>query len=293
MQDWIGKIAFNSNSPLLMQGHENKFGFRIHKPEVMSHSHWHGHIEINLMLNCSAEYLINGRKVSVPEGKMLVFWASMPHQMTNVDGEGEIVNIYIPLQAFLSWSIPSEFVAHILKGEVLVSDEVHLSDETIVRQWEKDIARKDERFNVQIINEMRSRIIRMAMENYSTSGLSNDTAKSSQKSLVSGLPHVEAMLRYIADNYDQRITIKNVAEATNLHPNYAMKLFNRVLKIPIKQYINQLRLQHAQALLIDTKQGVLAIALEAGFGSISRFYDIFQREFSMSPQQYRKHIVHQ
>ncbi len=59
------------------------------------------------------------------------------------------------------------------------------------------------------------------------------------------------------------------------------------MKISIKQYINRLRLLHAQALLVDTEQGVLNIAIEAGFGSISRFYDIFQQELQMTPQQYR------
>ena len=76
-----------------------------------------------------------------------------------------------------------------------------------------------------------------------------------------------------------------------LHPNYAMKLFIRVLKISIKQYVNKLRLQHAQALLIDTNEPILNIALKAGFGSISRFYDIFHREFQKTPQQFRNGIV--
>lgn len=293
MTDWISKISFNNDSPLQLQGHENKFGFRRHAPDVMPHSHWHGHIEINFLFNCSAEYLINGQKIQVPEKKMLVFWASMPHQLTASEGKGELFNLYIPLQAFLSWSIPGDFVSQILRGEVLLSNDEHDDDFSVLSRWEKDINRKDERFNVQIINELRTRLFRMSLEGYSTYGLATEQLSSDQKMMATGLTHVEAMLRYIADNYDQRITIKNVAEATNLHPNYAMKIFNRVLKIPIKQYINQLRLQHAQALLIDTKQGVLSIALEAGFGSISRFYDVFQREFCMSPQQYRKHIVHQ
>jgi len=96
------------------------------------------------------------------------------------------------------------------------------------------------------------------------------------------------MLRYIADNYDQKVTIEDVSGSTGLHKNYAMKLFNRVMKVSIKQYINQLRLQHAQALLLDTDKPVLNIALEAGFGSVSRFYDIFHREFATSPLEFRR-----
>jgi transcriptional regulator GlxA family with amidase domain len=52
-----------------------------------------------------------------------------------------------------------------------------------------------------------------------------------------------------------------------------------------------LRLQHAQALLIDTNEPILNIALKAGFGSISRFYDIFNREYHKTPQQFRHDVV--
>ncbi|WP_299792451.1 hypothetical protein [uncultured Shewanella sp.] len=53
---------------------EHKLGFRRLEPQVMPHSHWHGHTEIN--------YLFNAKKVSVPEGRMLMFWDSSPNLMT-------------------------------------------------------------------------------------------------------------------------------------------------------------------------------------------------------------------
>ncbi len=291
MLDWVKRIAFNDSSPLESQGYENNFGFQRHKPEVMEYSHWHGHIEINYLFNCSADYLINGQKISVPEGKMILFWASIPHQMTASEGEGEMVNIYIPLEAFLSWKFSDEFIAEILHGEVLVADALHASDQYLTRMWERDLERKELTMTMQVVDEIRNRIRRMSLESYRTFKLSKTPERLDKKSLVSGLTHIQTILRFIADNYDQKITIKDVAAKTGLHPNYAMKLFHRVLKISIKQYINKLRLQHAQALLIDTNDAILNIALKAGFGSISRFYDIFHREFNKTPQQFRNEIV--
>jgi len=290
MLDWVNRIGFNENSPLEVQGHENNFGFQRHEPEIMASSHWHGHIEINYLFNCSADYLINGKKISVPEGRMILFWASIPHQMIACEGEGDMVNIYIPLQAFLSWKFPNEFIDEILHGEVLVADSLHPTDEPLTHMWQDNLAQKQNSLMMQVIDEIRNRIRRMSLEPYSTYNLSGVERKLDKKSLVSGLPHIHTILRYIADNYDQKITIENVAKYTGLHPNYAMKLFNQVMKISIKQYINKLRLQHAQALLIDTNHPVLNIAHEAGFGSISRFYDIFQREFKMTPLQFRNDV---
>lgn len=287
MQEWLNRIIFDYSSPLTRQGNEHKFGFRVHKPDVMPHSHWHGHIEINFLFNCSAVYLMNGRSVQIPSDRMVLFWASVPHQLTSSSGDGDLVNIYVPLQAFQQWKLPSEFIGALLRGEVLVADQSHACDQVLTRLWEQDLAQKNEALTAQVISEIRGRIRRMALESYQCLGTAAATQRKAQKNPVTGLSHIDTMLRYIADHYDQKVTIGDVATATGLHPNYAMKLFHRVMKISIKQYINRLRLLHAQALLVDTEKGVLTIAIEAGFGSISRFYDIFQQELQMTPQQYR------
>lgn len=299
MFDWVEKISFTEASPLAVQAQDTQFGFHRKKPAVMPHSHWHGHIEINYLFDCSADYLINGQEITVPEGRMIIFWASFPHQMTASRGDGELVNIYVPLQSFLTWRLPSHFVSQLLHGEVIVSNSLYSCDKELTQIWESNIKCHDPLLTSQVISEIRGRIRRMSIEDYTTFELASPMIKKAykqgsmqeDKQVLSGLNHIQTMLRYIADNYDQKITIENVSGSTGLHKNYAMKLFNRVMKVSIKQYINQLRLQHAQALLIDTQSPVLNIALEAGFGSVSRFYDIFQREFSMSPLEFRRKVI--
>lgn len=289
--DWVGKIAFtDGNGPLAAQGQEHKFGFRRLAPKVMAHSHWHGHIEINYLFGCSADYLINGKKISVPQGKMIVFWASFPHQMIATQGQGELVNIYVPLEAFLTWKMSHDFVSELLQGEVMVSDSLYHCDEQVTRIWQQDIAKQDAGLTRQVIDEIRCRLRRMSLEDYSTYQLVESSINKADGQFMNGLPHIKTMLHYISAHYDQKITIDQVANATGLHKNYAMKLFNRVMRTSIKQYINQLRLQHAQALLVDTDKPILTVALEAGFGSTSRFYDLFQNAFSMTPMAFRRGI---
>lgn len=290
MFDWVNRIEFVEKSPLLSQASEHKFGFQRHKPEIMASSHWHGHIEINYLFRCSADYLFNGQKITVPEGRMIAFWATMPHQMTNYYGDGEMINIYIPLHAFLTWKLPSDYVSSLLHGNVLVSDKLYSCDAMTTDMWQNDLDANNMELTIQVISEIKNRIRRMAIEPYQAVNFSNEEVQGNTKSMLSGIHHIQNMLNYIADNYDQKITISDVTQVTGLHQNYAMRLFNRIMKVPIKQYINQLRLQHAQALLVDTDSAVMNVALEAGFGSISRFYENFQKEFEMSPQEFRKKV---
>lgn len=204
-----------------------------------------------------------------------------------------MVNIYIPLHAFLSWNLPERFVGELLHGAVLISDNRYDCDRQLTRIWERDLELADTALTTQVVGEMRARVRRMSLESYRNRNSAQTADRRGRVAIANGLGHVQKMLRYIADHYDQKITIESVARTAGLHQNYAMRLFNRVMKVSIKQYINQLRLQHAQALLVDTETAVLDIALEAGFGSVSRFYDNFQRAFHMSPLQFRNSALRQ
>ena len=87
--------------------------------------------------------------------------------------------------------------------------------------------------------------------------------------------YVSQMLGFIAENYDQALTINDVAEHVKLNANYAMGIFQRVMQLTMKQYITAMRINHVRALLSDTDKSILDIALTAGFRSSSRFYSTF------------------
>src|SRR5690606_14666621 len=104
----------------------------------------------------------------------------------------------------------------------------------------------------------------------------------------SGLRQARQMALFIARHHTEPLTIGQIARAVNLHPNYAMKIFRDQLNTSILEHLTRHRVAHAQRLLLTTDLRVLDIALEAGFGSLSRFYVAFRRFCGQSPGQYRR-----
>ena len=102
--------------------------------------------------------------------------------------------------------------------------------------------------------------------------------------------YVTLMLNYIAEHFNEVITVAQVAGAVGLNSNYAMGIFQSIMKLTIKQYITTMRINHAKALLSDTDKTMLDISLTAGFNSLSRFYDNFQKHTGLSPMSYRKQV---
>ena len=83
----------------------------------------------------------------------------------------------------------------------------------------------------------------------------------------------------------------DVARAAGLHPNYAMTLFKKAFGITIKQAVTRHRLDAAQSLLLATDASIASIAFDCGFGSLSSFYEAFEKRFSVSPASFRKTML--
>src|SRR3546814_750206 len=67
-----------------------RFGMRWFDPQLMPMAHFHGHIELNWLTCGGMNYVIDGRPVSIPAERLVMFWAGIPHRTTSVDrGPGE------------------------------------------------------------------------------------------------------------------------------------------------------------------------------------------------------------
>jgi AraC-like DNA-binding protein len=96
------------------------------------------------------------------------------------------------------------------------------------------------------------------------------------------------MASVVATRFREPLAVADVAGAVHLHPSTAAAVFRRELGVTIGDYLAQCRVAEAQRLLIFTDATTSEIALRAGFGSTSRFYERFARDAGMPPAAYRR-----
>jgi AraC-like DNA-binding protein/ligand-binding sensor protein len=94
-------------------------------------------------------------------------------------------------------------------------------------------------------------------------------------------------LRYIRTHHDQRITLEQAAAAVSLSAPYLSRLFNERLHISFTTYINRLRVEHSERLLVQTRLPLVEIAGIVGFEDQSYFSKVFKRITGTTPGQYR------
>ena len=256
-------------------------------PTLMPRPDRHNEIEMNLLERGSVTYFLGGAKVTVEAGRMSLFWAAIPHQIINVGDETNYYVATVPLAWFLQWNLPARLVEPILHGRVVCemrSNESRRDVETFGR-WQRDLARTTQAKRRVVLLEIEARLLRLAM------ALPVERApwRSKTPSMESpALSKAEEIACFLAKNYQRPLSAAEVGKAVRLHPNYAMNLFKKVFTITLTEYLTQHRLSHAQRLLATTGGKILGIAMESGFGSVSRFNDAFRQSFVCSPRAYRQ-----
>lgn len=100
---------------------------------------------------------------------------------------------------------------------------------------------------------------------------------------------IHPVLEYLRSNYTSEINRDTVALALNKDPVRLGKQFKAVMGKSLKVYINELRLNHAYKLLLETDKKIIDIAFESGFESLRTFNRIFSDAMGDTPSRYRKH----
>ena len=89
--------------------------------------------------------------------------------------------------------------------------------------------------------------------------------------------------RYICENLESRLTIREVAQASGISANYFCSVFHRLAGTTIRSYVRGLRLKEALDRLPRYEGDLTALALDLGFASASHLSHLFRAEFGVTP----------
>jgi len=93
---------------------------------------------------------------------------------------------------------------------------------------------------------------------------------------------------YISSNYNQNITLENIADYACLSVNHLLRTFKEAYEISPYQFLMQLRLNRAKNLLQTTPYSLNEIVGLVGFECPSSFIRLFKNTFNITPLKYKK-----
>jgi AraC-like DNA-binding protein len=98
---------------------------------------------------------------------------------------------------------------------------------------------------------------------------------------------MQEILEYLDVNYMHPITLADAARHANMSLFYFSRFFKSISGMSYIAYLNSIRVNQAERLLLSTDKSILDIALECGFSNIRTFNRVFKQVKLRTPSELR------
>jgi len=108
------------------------------------------------------------------------------------------------------------------------------------------------------------------------------------KSPVEERVEVGRVIEHIHSNLDEKLIVEGLASIAHLSSSHFARVFRKETGKAPMEYVNELRLERAKKMLLAGDRSITEIAVSCGFGSPSYLSSCFQKEYKMTPSEYRR-----
>ena len=101
-----------------------------------------------------------------------------------------------------------------------------------------------------------------------------------------GNPCTVGVIRYMQQNFTGELHLSDVAQRFFISPEHLSRMLKKETGFGFSEYLNLLRLQHAENLLQQSnKLSIAEIAAQCGFNDSNYFSVKFKKQYGISPKK--------
>ncbi|MGG3468559.1 response regulator transcription factor [Neobacillus pocheonensis] len=94
---------------------------------------------------------------------------------------------------------------------------------------------------------------------------------------------VDFMIQYIHEHFSENITLNDLANQVYISRNYLSQIFKKATGISFNQYLTQVRMEKAKAMILEGQYLIYEIAEKVGFKNVPYFSTLFKKHTGLNP----------
>ncbi|MED9826037.1 MAG: AraC family transcriptional regulator [Blautia faecis] len=252
--------------------------------------HWHPEIEITYVQKGTMCYKVNHMVYHLKEGDIVFNNSGALHSGTM---ENQKDCAYIPvtfdsrlIYGFFQSTVNSKYVDPVIQDSMLPAICIDQSEpwhkpfrEYLLRIIDLD-EKKPDFYELDITICLQS-MWRLLLEH-----ITYEPQASRENSLE--YDRIKKILSYIEENYQNKITLNDIAGHIHLCESECTRLFKRHMNTTLFAFLQEYRIERSLEFLQDD-QPVSAVADKAGFSDPNYYSKVFAKIKGCSPREYQKH----
>ncbi len=252
------------------------YDLSVHEVQEDYPPHWHDFYELEYIHKGHALQTINGIEYPVSPGSVALLSPTDFHCYTNVSGQDPLMVFNIKFSDLI---LPNELrtelsaLTHPMFSEAQPIKPIF---DALFQEYNNDYYGR-ELYILAGISQLCVLLLRSGRVEGSVIQGEN-----------SNLSVIQQAVLYIRAHYRGQLTVKDVATAVHLTPNYFSEYFKLQTGVKFSAYVQKLRLEFAVSLLKMSDLSVKEVADRSGFNSATYFSNAFKDCYGISPEQFRK-----
>ncbi|WP_281278181.1 AraC family transcriptional regulator [Paenibacillus anaericanus] len=98
---------------------------------------------------------------------------------------------------------------------------------------------------------------------------------------------MQEVLEYLEMNYSRAITLEDVARQANMSIFHFSRFFKSITGMSFISYLNNIRINKAEEMILNTNRSMIDIALDCGFTNVRTFNRVFRQLRQCTPSDLR------
>ena len=252
--------------------------------------HWHDELEFLTVTEGKAIFQIDSVYYEVLKGQAILIESGEIHAGFRLDGSSCSFSAVVFNPGLLCSRtfdvLQSKYIDPVLKRQYLLSK--HIKGEN---RWEKEAlaqlsqiilsgSTKSDTYELEVKAHLYL-LLSIIIKN-SSMAVGKEYSQANYQA-----ERIKAALKYIQENYANKISTKDVSEYLNVSEGHFCRLFKQLVKKTPMDYLNYYRVNKAARLLQDTDKKVIDVAMEVGFDNFSYFISTFKHYILCTPSKYR------
>ena len=256
-----------SSSPIRLQYFADHFSY--------SYVHWHDEIEILFFTKGESSVSCNLKEIPVKKDDIVIINSKELHTGT----------LYGYGSAYYCVQLNTAFFHNLIGREYVIFKNL-VRDKECASMFSRIIEQaSDHSFGG--VMELKKRLYEF-FSLICTRYVSEIISEDDYKKQFCRLDTFNAAVEYINHHYNEELSVNTLASKFFISPSYFSHLFKKNSGKGVIEYINEVRVSRARALLETTDTPIGDIALSVGFGDINYFSRKFKELTGVSPSEHRK-----
>ena len=233
-------------------------------------------LENTLAVNCGTEEYV------LEPGQMIIFNPNELHEFRKV---GEHVTILcLQVSTKILPEIPSMHVDGKLVHKYMTASELEMLKSDMGSCMEHYIKR-DDSFALHCVGKA-CLLLYSLLCKLPSHILSSEETDSIDKRNA----RLKRLIKFVDENYMHKIRLTDFAEKEECSVSYLSRFIKNTLNQNFQEYVTSVRFNCACKLIAQGEKKLLDICVESGFSDYRYFSKEFQKEYQMTPEEYRNHL---